>query len=736
MLTKSLLKNKAKAIENLKNFISKAQIKGFSSGHSASGSDTDGHDHHDDHHFESKSFYEDKKMTEPLRTIDNVKPERFDVLSMLEKLREPIKIKKSSYRSLKQEDSKTEVETQNDYANFLANAFENATLKKYPEYKKHLNEFKHLIPNFDKLNPYEKEVKTLDAYMHWTVNMLRQKSHDAQIMAGNTKLEQCKARAEFFSKITKIEEGDSHILKGLKKKLDKVVKSDLKYEQFKHDYNKELETKAINKIIEEKKLAYSSIQIVKANELSDLKSSQNPNYHPIGITPHDHIEIGNWIKNPNKIENEKDKYLALYDIIIDEHLKRVRPDGVEDDTLKYVKTEHKPLEKFYDKYTDNNVFDYVCKLDSEFYVKYKEEINKIIEDKEVTEDPNRPTDRHWNDEHKFPHVADRLGWEELEEGPLDKNMFIERLASVPIYQWQPFVQTPSLNPDINLDLEEGETLYEDKWAYEWALFWKIMILVVPVMMFILLIQVYENNAFPSHRIKSRWSINAMFPGSLHENYVENKKVEKLIYWGSDMWYWQHWVRKFLFYPTAILVVLFKGTIFRYVGSHNVLKASFNRSKDLLFVWRPGIIGKEMRVFELHHLEKPLTSIVGSWKHNGFINGNKHSYHPIIDTRTTEMFYFKENPNYWNSDLKAYFDENTSTYWNGLRSRDVNKGIFFDNSLGYTAKEQEEHRVIDEEIKAAVEKYGPLQKTDYEHDFKFQLNKRLNEGRFNLLSVAH
>lgn len=308
----------------------------------------------------------------------------------------------------------------------------------------------------------------------------------------------------------------------------------------------------------------------------------------------------------------------------------------------------------------------------------------------------------------------------------------ERISSVPIYQWQPFVQTPSLNPDANLDLEEGETIYEDQWAKEWVLFLKLILLSLPIAVLILFIQVYDNNVFPSHEVRTR--LNPLpIPGNPQLNYEESDRVEKLNYWGSDLWYYQHWVRKNLFYPLAFTAAALISHYMLLLGNATVLKAVFNRSKDVVFVWFTNGITKNVKVYELHYLEKPLPSIVDSWKYYSFINGNQDSYHPIIDTRTQTEFYFKSNPNYWNHDVRKYFDDNTSTYWKGLRSKDINKGIFLDNSFTVSAEEYQQEVDIQKEIEEAVTKLGPLQKHDYEHNFKYQLSKRLNENRLNLIA---
>jgi len=733
MLSKSINYKAPKVMNNIKALFYKSLQKNLASKHSSSGSESDGEHHHDSHHHnEKRNFYEDRKMKEAMKLMDNVKSEVFDPLTILEKLREPIKSKVKTEN--KKVNMKSIIDIEKEYIDFLASAFESATLKKYPEYKTSLDEFKHLIPNYEQLNAYEREVKILDTYMHWSIGKLRDKSNTVQ----NGYDKASKAKAEFFNKITNVEESDSHIMKNLKKKLKKIIEAEAKYEQFKYDYSKELESKALERIVEKKKVSYSEIDVSNNKALSDLKSSLNPYYSIVSPTPHDHIDISNWKSNTNQLNAEKHKYLSLYDIILDQSLNRIRPENSEDDVFKYVKDSYKPSKEYYDAFAENTVFDYVCKMDGEFYIKAKDEIDSFFKNRTIEEDdPHRPTDRHWKDEYKYPHVADRLGWHELMEHPFDKNPFLERIDSIPLYQWMPFTQTPSINPDVDLDLELGEVLYEDKWAFEWALLMKLLLLVAPIGIAIFLIQAYENNSVPSSKLRSRYTFTAIFPGMMHENYIESNKIEKLVYWGSDMWYWQHWVRKFLFYPTALAIGAYIAGYLKFIGSSTVIKAYFNRSKDILFVWRPGILlGKKLYTYELHHLEKPLSSIVGNWNTFSYVNGNKNGYSSLYDTRTTDMFFFKEDSRYWNADVRKHFDDNTNTYWKGLRSKDVDNGIFFNNSLFETAAEQEESRVVELELKEAIKKHGPIQKMDYENNYEYQLKKRLYENKNSLLSFSH
>jgi hypothetical protein len=69
-------------------------------------------------------------------------------------------------------------------------------------------------------------------------------------------------------------------------------------------------------------------------------------------------------------------------------------------------------------------------------------------------------------------VADRLGYPILREEPIERIFGIERAPAHPGYQFQPFVQTPAMEPDANLSFKQGETIYENRGVVEWTRFWK------------------------------------------------------------------------------------------------------------------------------------------------------------------------------------------------------------------------------------------------------------------------
>ena len=105
----------------------------------------------------------------------------------------------------------------------------------------------------------------------------------------------------------------------------------------------------------------------------------------------------------------------------------------------------------------------------EFYHRWREptrkwlsqtqEINfwKTLEERPTTSNYNHEkgseNDVEWSEDQKFPHVAERLGYPIFATEPIEKIFGIERAPAHPGYQFQPFVQTPPMEPDPTLSFE-------------------------------------------------------------------------------------------------------------------------------------------------------------------------------------------------------------------------------------------------------------------------------------------
>lgn len=374
---------------------SKLSQKAFGSAHhhESSGFDSGSESHHHDHHHES--FYKDKKITTPWNTFRHVKSEKFDVLGLIEKLREPVQQPSKNHEMVKPEkETRPSHEIEKEYISFLADTFKTHVSAKYPNYRDEVERLSEGIPNFSKLNDYEKEVQLLDAYMQDSLKQKRESSYTKQnLKASNNSspfssshLEELQYRIDLLGKLTTVNENDSRVLKNIKKKLKKVLESDSKYSRYLKQYNEEIENNVVQKIVERTQKGYLEQKDIRNRELHNTKSPLNPYYHPVSVTPHDDIKIDDWNKDPEKIDNLRHKYLAHYDIVLDQHLRRVRPENLDDDIFKYSNPNKNDYLDNSNDITDNTVFDHVCRLDGEYYNNFKNEIEKFINQKNV-EDP-------------------------------------------------------------------------------------------------------------------------------------------------------------------------------------------------------------------------------------------------------------------------------------------------------------------------------------------------------------
>lgn len=256
-----------------------------------------------------------------------------------------------------------------------------------------------------------------------------------------------------------------------------------------------------------------------------------------------------------------------------------------------------------------------------------------------------------------------------------------------------------------------------------------MLLLSVLPLWILLTESYNNNTVPSPEYMGRFTfyihpMNASWRG------LPRRQAERILYWGSNLWTWQHWVRKGLFYFLVISVgVMMKRVL--HSGSEYVTKAVFNREKDLVFVWRvTGLFRKQMHVYELHYLEQTVPKAISSWKHLG--NFQNDGIFTVHDLRLDHSLFFYNERKYWNIDERDHFFKNTTTFWRGLRHKDVDKGIFINRSSAVTEEDYLTTKKIQEEIKDAVAKHGPIAATDYDYNYKYQLKKRIQDIKRNLI----
>lgn len=106
---------------------------------------------------------------------------------------------------------------------------------------------------------------------------------------------------------------------------------------------------------------------------------------------------------------------------------------------------------------------------------------------------------------------------------------------------------------------------------------------IPLVAFIY--ESYNQQTVPSPEYMSRF---ALFIGNHNMGHrgLDRPLMEKVKFWGKDMWMWQHWIRKSFWYMIVTYCVIMLELTFRRIGCEYVTKMVYNRTRDLVFVWRP------------------------------------------------------------------------------------------------------------------------------------------------------
>lgn len=178
----------------------------------------------------------------------------------------------------------------------------------------------------------------------------------------------------------------------LKEKLTEIIKTESEFEEFKHVYNQTMENSLIKKIgniAEQRKTNYYYDIVTNKKEiptkLETLGAPGNPWKPNYSAAPHDHIHPQHWLKDPEKANQDKWKYLAFWDIILDEHMRQVRPQNIDDDKFKYTKDEY--FASYYEDHFINNMYhEYKFTMDNEFYQKFRQDIDKYLGPEKDIED--------------------------------------------------------------------------------------------------------------------------------------------------------------------------------------------------------------------------------------------------------------------------------------------------------------------------------------------------------------
>ncbi len=242
----------------------------------------------------------------------------------------------------------------------------------------------------------------------------------------------------------------------------------------------------------------------------NLMAPGNKHRHPSIGMPHGKVHIKKYIDTSELTEEKLVEFYAYYSHLIDLHISQIRPQNLKDKS--YIPPQFNQIKRI----SDQAQHEHVTNLFFDFYHRWREPTStwrsqtQDIDHEQVLK--NRPIAHHydhdkgskydveWTDAQKHPHVANRLGYPILMEDPVERVCGIERAPAHPNYQFQAFVQTPSMDPDPTVSFEQGEVVYENKRVAEWIKMWKILIggLTLSWPAFYTF-EIYQADGFPSLR---------------------------------------------------------------------------------------------------------------------------------------------------------------------------------------------------------------------------------------------
>ena len=85
------------------------------------------------------------------------------------------------------------------------------------------------------------------------------------------------------------------------------------------------------------------------------------------------------------------------------------------------------------------------------------------------------------------------------------------------------------------------------------MFWRLIYLMIPIPFVLLFMETYNTQSNVTPEYQATFSIfNPV--NNLGNRSLDRPMAEKILYWGKDMWLWQHWVRKGLLYPIMIFFI--------------------------------------------------------------------------------------------------------------------------------------------------------------------------------------
>lgn len=242
------------------------------------------------------------------------------------------------------------------------------------------------------------------------------------------------------------------------------------------------------------------------------------------------------------------------------------------------------------RYIRNEVWNYEPSKTPSNILKWQQEVDERPVNPHFNADKGYKFDVAIPFEDRHPHIADRLGRPYILGDPIDRLLRLEQDIYHPAYLDQPFVQTPPVDADADINFGEGEVVYENPNMGEWGSFWQSTFLATSFFQLCFIPYHYlVQNRFGLSHLKKGVDL-PFFEGSYHmfDNYGLGCAIAPVI----------------IYMHIKVCFDLIKQTTACFP-----IKMQYNQDQDILFLTVPGEFSNtEEVVVEMDHIELAPASI--------------------------------------------------------------------------------------------------------------------------------
>lgn len=210
-----------------------------------------------------------------------------------------------------------------------------------------------------------------------------------------------------------------------------------------------------------------------------------------------------------------------------------------------------------------------------------------------------------------------------------------------------------MDPDPTLNFEQGDTIYENKKVTEWIRFWKACTaIVVGGWPAFYTFEIYAGDGAPSLQWMADqwnfWQIPTQFQDGGGWDLAGYRYCDD-----HDYMNLQYSIKRGIVRPAHTMYILTVIALLQHINFDYVSKMTYNRDKDLVFVYRPdGFWGETEHVYEVHHLEQMVPSPVTAVK--DLTMNRKDGILTVYDMANRDYLKFYGEDKYWNQELKEDF----------------------------------------------------------------------------------